>query len=96
MAHILGIEEMMILTAVPRVAIHFKTSGHRELDRVSLSEIRAYHAEGHFPPGSMGPKIEAAIGFLEAGGRRVVICHLNEALPALMGETGTHIVPDDD
>jgi carbamate kinase len=96
MARILGIEEMMILTAVPRVAIHFKTPDHRELDRVSLSEIRAYHAEGHFPPGSMGPKIEAAIGFLEAGGRRVVICHLNEALPALMGETGTHIVPDDD
>ena len=96
MARILGIEEMMILTAVPRVAIHFKTPDHRELDRVSLSEIRAYHAEGHFPPGSMGPKIEAAIGFLEAGGRRVVICHLNEALPALMGETGTHIVHDDD
>jgi carbamate kinase len=95
MARILGIEVMMILTAVRRVAIHFQTPEQKELDRVSLSEVRAYHAEGHFSPGSMGPKIEAAINFLEAGGKRVVIGHLDEALPALRGETGTHVVPDD-
>jgi carbamate kinase len=95
MARILGIEEMMILTAVSRVAIHFQSPEQRELDRVTLSEMRAYHEQGHFPPGSMGPKIEAAINFLEAGGKRVVIGHLDEALPALRGETGTHVVPDD-
>lgn len=95
MAQVLGIDVLMILTAVSRVAIHFNTPRQRELDRVTLSEIRAYREEGHFPPGSMGPKIEAAIRFLEGGGKRVVIGHLEEALPALRGETGTHIVPDD-
>ena len=57
MANVLGVEDMMILTAVPRVAVHFGTPQQRELERVSLSEIKNYHAQGHFPPGSMGPKI---------------------------------------
>jgi len=67
-----------------------------DLDRVSLSAIRRYQAEGHFPAGSMGPKIEAAIRFLEGGGRRAIITSLDTAVPALRGETGTHIVPDAD
>lgn len=96
MANILGIYDMMILTAVPRVAINFGRSDQRELERVSLTDIRKYHEEGHFPPGSMGPKIEAAIRFLEAGGKRVVITSLETAVPALRGETGTHIVHDQD
>jgi carbamate kinase len=96
MANILGIHDMMILTAVPRVAINFGKPDQRELDRVSLSDIKNYHAEGHFPPGSMGPKIEAAIRFLESGGKRVVITSLNTAVPALRGDTGTHIVHDQD
>jgi carbamate kinase len=57
--------------------------------------MRRYYEQGHFPPGSMGPKIEAAIRFLEDGGRRVVIGHLDEALAALRDEAGTQIVPDD-
>ncbi|RPI00421.1 MAG: carbamate kinase, partial [Zetaproteobacteria bacterium] len=48
-----------------------------------------------FPAGSMGPKVEAGVRFLERGGKRAVIGHLKEALPALRGETGTHIVPDE-
>ena len=96
MANVLGIYDMMILTAVPRVAIHFGTPQQRELDRVSLSDMRRYQAEGHFPPGSMGPKVEAALRFLDAGGRRVVITSLDTAVPALRGETGTHIVHDRD
>ncbi len=47
------------------------------------------------PPGSMGPKIEAAVRFLEGGGKRVIIGHLDQAVAALTGETGTHIVADD-
>ena len=94
MANILGIYDMMILTAVPRVAINFSTPEQRELERVSLSEMRRYQAEGHFPPGSMGPKVEAALRFLDSGGRRVVITSLDSAVPALRGETGTHIVHD--
>ncbi len=96
MANVLGIEEMIILTAVSRVAIDFGTARQRELDRVSLSEIRAYHGQGHFSAGSMGPKIEAAIRFLENGGKRIIIAHLDQAVPALRGETGTHIVADRD
>jgi carbamate kinase len=94
MAQILGIHDMMILTAVPRVAIHFGTPEQRELDRASLSQMRRYKAAGHFPAGSMGPKIDAAIDFLASGGRRVIITTLDTAVPALRGETGTHIVHD--
>lgn len=94
MANVLGIRDMMILTAVPRVAVHFGQPQQRDLARASLSEMKRYLAEGHFPPGSMGPKIEAAIRFLETGGRRVIITSLETAVPALMGETGTHIVHD--
>ena len=95
MARELGIEQMMIPTAVAAVAIHHRTPQERRLGRVTLSEIRRYHEEGHFPSGSMGPKIEAAIRFLEDGGRRVVIGHLDEMLAGLRGEAGTQIVADE-
>jgi carbamate kinase len=94
MANVLGIEEMVILTAVSRVAIHFGSADQQELDTVSVSQVRRYLEEGHFPAGSMGPKIEAAIKFIEGGGKRAIIGHLNEALPAIKGETATHILPD--
>ncbi len=94
MGNVLGIDTLMILTAVPKVAVHFGTPEARELEHVTLRELRAYHAEGHFPAGSMGPKVEAAIRFLEGGGERVIIAHLEQAVPALRGETGTLIVPD--
>jgi carbamate kinase len=94
MARVLGIDTIMLLTAVPRIAVDFGKPTQRWLDRVTLSELKALAAQGHFPPGSMGPKIDAAIRFLENGGRRVVIAKLDEAVPALRGETGTHIVPD--
>ncbi|MEK9723921.1 MAG: carbamate kinase [Rhodospirillaceae bacterium] len=95
MANVLGIGMMMILTAVPKVAVHFGTPEQRSLDQVTLRELRKMHAEGHFPPGSMGPKIDAAIKFLEGGGERVIIAHLDDAMAALRGETGTHVVADD-
>ncbi len=68
--------------------------GHYQRSLV-LREIKLLHAEGHFAPGSMGPKIEAAVGFLEGGGKRVIIGRLDQAVPALEGEAGTHIVPGD-
>jgi carbamate kinase len=96
MANVLGIRDMMILTAVPRVAINFGKPDQKELSLVSTSDMRRYLAEGHFPPGSMGPKVEAALRFLEAGGKRVIITSLDTAVPALKGDTGTHIVNDHD
>ncbi|HWK86291.1 MAG TPA: carbamate kinase [Xanthobacteraceae bacterium] len=92
MGNVLGIEELLILTAVPRVAVNFGKPNQKALAEVSLEEIKAYHKEGHFPPGSMGPKVDAAIRFIEGGGKRAIISHLDHALPAILGETGTHIV----
>ncbi|HWK01623.1 MAG TPA: carbamate kinase [Xanthobacteraceae bacterium] len=92
MGNVLGIEELLILTAVPRVAINFGKPNQKDLAEVSLEEIKAYHKEGHFPPGSMGPKVDAAIRFIEGGGKRAIISHLDHALPAILGKTGTHIV----
>jgi len=94
MANVLGVEEIVILTAVSRVAINFGKSDQRELEMVTVSEVRKYMDDGHFPAGSMGPKVEAAIRFIEGGGKRAIIGHLNEALQALRGETGTHIVSE--
>jgi carbamate kinase len=94
MANVLRIDDIMILTAVPRVAINYGKPDQRQVDRVTLSEITKLHEEGHFPPGSMGPKIDAAIQFLKGGGKRVMIGQLEEAVPILRGETGTHIVAD--
>jgi carbamate kinase len=96
MANVLGIETMMILTGVSRVAINFGKPQQRELERPSVSTMRAYLADGQFSKGSMGPKVEAAIRFIEGGGQRAIIAHLEEALPALRGDAGTHIVADDD
>jgi carbamate kinase len=94
MAEVLGIDTIMLLTAVPQVAINFGKPDQRFLEVVTLSELKHYDAEGHFPPGSMGPKVSAAIRFLEGGGKRVVIAALDQAVPALQGMTGTHVVPD--
>jgi carbamate kinase len=92
LARSLGIPDLLILTAVDKVAIDFNTPRQRFLDRVSLAEMKAYQREGHFARGSMGPKVEAAIRHLESGGQRAIIAHLERALPALAGETGTHVV----
>jgi len=94
MARVLDIDTMMILSPVSRLAVDYGTPRQRDLSAVTVSEMKALHAQGHFPPGSMGPKVEAAIRFVEMGGKRCIIGHLNEALPALRGETGTHIVAD--
>ncbi len=95
MANVLGIEFMMILTAVPKIAINFGTPEQTELDQVTMQELRELQAQGHFPAGSMGPKVDAALRFLEGGGKRVIIAQLEQVMPALRGEAGTHIVADD-
>jgi carbamate kinase len=93
MANVLGIEEMMILTAVSRVAIDFGKPDQSDLSEVRLADLKRLRDEGQFPPGSMGPKIDAAIQFIEGGGKRAVIGHLGEAMAALRGEAGTHVIP---
>ncbi|TAK88352.1 MAG: carbamate kinase [Betaproteobacteria bacterium] len=92
LARSLGVPDLLLLTAVDRVAIDFNTPRQRYLDQVTLAELRLHQQAGHFARGSMGPKIEAAIRHLEGGGRRAVIGHLEHALPALAGHSGTHVV----
>jgi carbamate kinase len=92
LARSLGIPDLLILTAVERVAIDFNTPRQRFLDTVTLAQLKAYHADGHFGRGSMGPKVDAAIRHLEGGGRRAIIGALEHALAALKGESGTHVV----
>jgi carbamate kinase len=92
LARSLDIPDLLILTAVERVAVDFGTPGQRFLDKVPLAQMKAYQRAGHFARGSMGPKVEAAIRHVEAGGRRAIIAHLEHALPALTGESGTHVV----
>lgn len=94
-ANVLGLDTLMILTSVNKVAINFGKPAQKDLDCVTLNEIIALINEGHFAAGSMGPKIQSAVQFLQGGGKRVVIGHLDEAIKALSGETGTHIVNDD-
>jgi carbamate kinase len=83
----------VISTGVERVALNFGKPDQRELDAMTLIEAQQYMAEGHFAPGSMRPKIEAAIDFVQMGGPCAIITDPPNLARALRGETGTRIVP---
>lgn len=86
---------LMISTAVEKVAINFGKPNQQWLDKMTLSEAKKYLAEGtHFAKGSMAPKIQAIIWYLEGGGKHAIITNPENIGRALKGETGTHIVPD--
>jgi len=89
-----GAELFLILTSVDQVALNFDTPDQEFLEEVTVSEIEEYHRQGHFPPGSMGPKVEAAIEFIRQGGKRVIITSLDLATEAMAGRAGTRILPD--
>ena len=91
MANVLGIDTMMVLTAVDRVYVDFGKPTQRALNHLSLAEIEELQDRGEFADGSMGPKIAAAIQFVRRGGKRAIIAHLDEAEAALAGTTGTQI-----
>lgn len=81
----------LITTAVEKVALNFNKPDQKWLDRMTLAEAKKYLAEGHFHKGSMGPKIQASIWYLEAGGKEALITDPANIERALAGETGTHI-----
>jgi carbamate kinase len=85
---------LLISTAVEKVALNFGKPDQQWLDRLTLSEAKKYMAEGHFAKGSMGPKIQAIIWYLEGGGKEALITNPENIGRALKGETGTWIVPD--
>jgi carbamate kinase len=87
-------EDLVILTGVDRVAVNYRKPGQTELSRVTLSEIGKYYDQGHFPNGSMGPKIQAAMNFIREGGQRVIISSIDNAVEAVLNHAGTEIIPD--
>ncbi len=93
LAQRLGADLFLISTAVEKVYLHFGTPQQQALDRITASQARQYIQEGHFAPGSMRPKIEAIVAYLEAGGKAALITNPDNIERALAGETGTWIVP---
>jgi carbamate kinase len=89
----LGADSLIIVTAVDQVAVDFGKPTERWCDRMSVAEAMRHLNEGQFPAGSMGPKIEAAIWFLKAGGREVCITSPRRIRDALAGRAGTWITP---
>ncbi len=83
----------IISTAVEKVYLNFNKPNQKALDKITVAEAKKYIKEGHFAKGSMLPKIQAVIRFLEAGGKEAVITNPESLEKALKGETGTHIYP---
>ena len=90
LARAVNADLFLITTAVEKVALHFGTPQERTLSHLSLAEAKQYLAEGtHFAKGSMAPKIQAVIDYLEGGGRKALITDPGNLERALSGETGT-------
>jgi carbamate kinase len=95
LASSLDVPLLVLSTGVEQVAWHFRQPDQRLLASISASEAARYLAEGEFPKGSMGPKVEAAIDFLNHGGKEVLITTPAALERAIAGATGTRIVPDE-
>ena len=94
LAEEVGADIYLILTDVEYALKNFGTDDEEPVRKVSVDETRKLIGEGHFKAGSMGPKMEAALGFVVEGGDHAIITSLDKAVDALMGKTGTHIVPN--
>jgi len=82
----------IISTDTDKVYLNYKKPNQKALDVVSLEEIKKFYDEGHFPAGSMGPKIEAVIDFIENGGKCAIITSPENLKEAVFGNAGTKIV----
>jgi carbamate kinase len=91
LASALNVDLFLISTDVDRVYLNYKSPNQRALCRATATEMRHYCREGHFPNGSMGPKIESALRFLAGGGREVIITSCEKLAAAVNGNAGTHI-----
>jgi carbamate kinase len=89
----LGATVLVFSTDVDKVALNLGTSQQKDIDCMTVAECRRYLEEGHFAVGSMQPKIEAALEFLEAGGEEVIITQPHHLGEAMRGGQGTRIVP---
>ncbi len=87
----IGADLLVILTGVDKVSINFGKPNQKDLDKLTVEEAKKYYEEGQFPKGSMGPKILAAIDFIESGGKEVLITSIEKVADAFKGKTGTKI-----
>ena len=94
LAQQLGVDLLLISTGVEYVALHFNTPQQKNLTRVTASELAGYYTAGHFGAGSMAPKIEAVLAFVQRTGKPALITDPDHISKALAGETGTWVVPD--
>ncbi|MCP2604429.1 carbamate kinase, partial [Candidatus Aminicenantes bacterium AC-708-M15] len=87
------VDLFIILTAIDRVYLNFGKPNQKEIKVMTVAQAKKYLKEGQFPPGSMGPKIKAAIEFIEGGGKEVLITSANKLKAALIKRAGTRIIP---
>jgi carbamate kinase len=87
----LSTDMLVFSTDADHIYVQFKRPGQRALKRVGIDELAAYQAAGEFPPGSMGPKVEAAVTFLKSGGKSAIITSLENLAEAVTGDAGTHV-----
>jgi carbamate kinase len=90
----IGARKLIIVTSVEQAAIHFGRPEQQWLGTISTGEARMHLAAGEFPAGSMGPKIEAGVDFVERGGEECIITSTEHVADAVEGRAGTHIVGD--
>ena len=93
LAQMLRADIFLVSTGVEQVALNFNTPQQRTLESMTLREARQYTGEGHFKPGSMLPKVEACVDFIQNGGPLAIITNPENLLRAVQGETGTRVIP---
>ncbi len=91
LANEINADILLILTDVEYVYLNYGKENEIALRKIKMDEIQKYFEEGHFPAGSMAPKIEASINFIRNGGKRAIITSIDKAWDALQGKAGTHI-----
>ena len=91
LAESINADILMILTNVDQVYLNYNKSNQKGINKISLKKIKKYYENGYFPEGSMGPKILAAIRFLEYGGEKVIISNVDKAWESIKEKIGTHI-----
>ena len=91
LAEVVNADVLLILTDVEKVKLNYGKPNERDLDKMTVTEAEKYYQEGHFLPGSMGPKILACVRFLKFGGKKAIITSLDRAIEGLEGKCGTII-----
>jgi len=92
LASLIKADRFIILTDVDAAYINYGKPDQRKLEKITVEEAKQYYEQGHFAEGSMGPKVLAAIRFVEEGGKEAIIAERSQVMEAIEGKTGTHII----